>query len=1078
MATLSQLGFEAVTKRQCFLSPSTPLLVTIPPRAFEVLDRTGNERFDTRPGFEGQTTNRVIKADPEADVRARPPIGMFPASEFRYRAYVEIQPSGVDNTAFAAELSARATVLTRGFFPGPFTTLNLQRSTTVFAIVGFEGQDVFDMPESQFERTEEGIRVPDSFTGIYRVIHAGSTRLIPENDTTGKRFWATIGPFLERNLSIGTTKEHDSPFDVKAKFEEEGDPLFADTASRTIRVKGSTADIKFISFVGITNPIFRDVVVMRGSSKTESTGFFGNAALTRGREALVTEDRAQVLRFLWDESPEAKTPALARPRWSLSETFTIEPERTWNGSLQTVGLEDNPFLPSNYFVYNQLDKDFPSAQGLRPLTVLRRGFPPEFANQTVNIGGVSIFAPTLEQDFSREVIRFDENDFDVLVSNEQQFFVTGRPDLFSGSGLLCGTSVARTFNNHSFLFTSPKIKESVTGNFRLGHEYFASLRGGSLLEPSEFVLLVRTGPPGSVAASYDATTGDTDVLDATKSGEMKLREVNEARWTICRGIPESEFDGKFILGEFIFRTDGGSSIIRNGSRSLVSGTTISAPEGQVIVALDLQVREDIDGLERGTFKLFKEESDEVPAVEFTLFDASSPEGVMTVPVNPGTYERFELGGGIFGVIAIVLVKEDEVIQQKPTFPALQQDDIGQPWVAPSRIQFGQIPELSMSPEDERESVLEGRSVSVLNIPRNGFNVGCYENDGRVNLLTKGPADNEYSVIRDVTVRVQDVDSSSDDPTLPPANMPNLIFDSSSGLLLLFYLYKRGLFVKSFPVNLVTDSIERAPSLVETGGATPEQRITIESESRAIQRMHAALSKLVYDYSRVNGELAENDIRKKIVLVDPSQTISSEETVIVQAHTAFVDETGVIHLFIKEELRVIALKSADGGSTWQKTFTDDFFVHLADFSPKPGEEVTDKAQFPFILFDKASGACSLFFFADNLLLVNDFPSSLLRNTPENATKAYRETRAKLIFGTLTPDQNTDLISRGIARARNEEVEEDPDEPEDGTPQRIAAIVARRGHRRVFFKDSTDRLRSLTSSDISWRLDENFGQEILA
>jgi hypothetical protein len=1097
MATLTQIGFDVVTKRPCFLGENTPLLsesLLGPRQAFQAPDN---------PGI-------VIKADSAADVRAKPPSGMFPASDMRYRAYVEILPAGGDNGAFVSDLSAKALTLTGGFSPFVFTDATIEKSTVIFAVVGFEGVDVFDMPESEFERVSEGIKIPDRFKGIYKVIHAGAEPLIPENDENGKQFWSTVGPYLESNLSIGTTLNYDAPFDVRSKFEESGDPLFADTSSRIIRTRG---DVNFISFVGITNHIFRDVVIMRGASKTESIGLLGNAFQTQNREALTSDDRAQVLRFLWNDNPSANDPGLERPRWDLSETFTIQPESSWEGDAEGVsGNESDPFSPSDRFIYNQFETTFPSVKGTTPVRVLRKGYPEEFANTAV--GAFDINAPTLVQDFKIERIRIDEDDSELLISNEQRFFLTGQPQLFRGTGILCGTSIARSARNHSFLFTSSKITENVSGTFRIGHEYFDSLRFGQRFSASDFVLLVRTGPPGSIAASYDKSTGDTDCIDATESGNIKIRKVQDVRWSTCRDLPVSEFKGKFILGEFPYKTDGGSAVIQRGTRVSVSGTKIEINDDEVIIALGLDVRKDINGDGRGTFKLFNLESDDTPEVEFTLFDvAPESNGILRVTVSPGKYEKFEPGGGFFGASFVVVVKEDEVIQEKPSFPDISEDDSGKPWVEPSKTQFRQIPELSVAPESEQSGIAEGRSVSLVNIPKNGFNIGAYENDGRINLMVRGPGDSEYSVIRDVILRVQneeeeESDSESEEPSLPSASTPNVIFDPASEMLMIFYLYKGVLLVKRIPVGIITDLVERQ------GG-----RVTVESESVVIQRMHSVLASIVYDYDRTGHDILANDAMDGVVLVDPNKATVADDPPGIQAHTAFVDDNGVTHIFIEEENNIVALKSPDGGTTWQRTFDDRFFVYPVvdgdEENPSDIEsigdsdsDVVDAARFPYVMFDRASGQCSLFFFVDEFLLVTEFPVQILKEEPEDATELFMarleegpregESKTRIIFGTPNPTINVrKFLTRGIGLARNdpsiddlEEEEEDPDaliggEEEDETeedteekaiPQRIAAIWTQQGQRRVFFKDTNRRLRSLTSSDATkWRLDENFAQE---
>jgi hypothetical protein len=350
------------------------------------------------------------------------------------------------------------------------------------------------------------------------------------------------------------------------------------------------------------------------------------------------------------------------------------------------------------------------------------------------------------------------------------------------------------------------------------------------------------------------------------------------------------------------------------------------------------------------------------------------------------------------------------------------------------------------------------------------------------MMVKGPSDKEYSIIRDIVLRVQNEDSEEgEEPSLPPAAMPNIVFNAKWGVLIITYLYKGSLLAKIVPSNIITGSTTR-----ENG------RVTVESESRVIQRMHSILPMFSYDPEKISNELAIEMFMDKLVLIDPAQSTKvNDDVVAIHSYTAFVGNDNVIHIFIEDESRIIAIKSPDGGISWQKTFDDDgifVFPDEPDFLGSEAEsQVADEARFPHILFDQKKNQCSLFFFVDENLLVTEFPAEILANTPENATKIYRDLVPNFIFGTPNPDVfRRKFTTRGVPYARNEEAvflipEEDREESEEGdfeeaaTPQSIGAVFTRQGQRRVFFKDNEGRLRSLTASDISWRLDENFAQE---
>lgn len=1020
MANFTELGFRLVSKRPCTITGDP--------------GESPARRYVQIPG-----TNRYVQFESAADARAIPPSGLFPATDWRYRVYAEVLPSGNDPTA-VAYLSVIAATATRGV-PMTFLDVQIEESSVVFAVIAFQAADVIDLGEDGFERVSDGIQVPQN---IFKVIHAGAEPLVPEGDDKGIQFWTTVGPYLPSNLSKGTTLNINAPWDVQQQAEQEQREVFADTSSNVISVS-NPSQVNYVSYVAMADPLFRDVVVLEGQTKKDLVGAVGSLFETTGRQAL-TPVRPFVLRYAWNDSLS---------QWVLSESYNFKPR---NVAATPEGVEQGANDLSTHFLYNVEEADFPETRGILPgsIRINKTAYPPWVARDKLDEDSKN-FDPRFKsgeipQDNSAEVIPGDPEDLSqVLLSNDAAFFPTG--------GLLGSLSsespgCAGTFgfdNNHSYVYTSPKFLADVPSAFRVAAEYYSSYRLGRISPVFEGATFVRSTNVGSLGANFDRSTQSTDIIRSTSAGFLQKRRVIAARWTRSRTLPEAEGTGFFILGEFPYKTSGGSIFTPESSdEDIASDGEIDLPKGKLPVSIGLKVRKGRNGIGQGTFRLFLKGS-ENPSMEISLHDVTpSSNGIVRANVEPEAYARYETGGGFLGVSFVEVADENSTQSGALTPPPMNESDKKSEWIGYSNSQIDNLTDITWPSR--------GQNVTTVFDDPRGTGYMAYDLNGRIDLGIKPPELDSYLIVRDVTLRFPG--SSSDEEggsAFPDADLPGLAYDSTRRQLHLFYAYKGSLLVKNIHASLLD-------GMVKQGGGIPP-----EEESLIIRKMHKVSPWVVYKDWALSPEIQE-DVDKRFVYHSSLIGQFDPDRLHVEAHSAFVEASGRAYCLVQNKGRMEALRSDNGCRSWSNVFGEGrLFVHPSE----GGENLEEQASFPYLMYDRATHSVSLFFFVENSLMLTQFPASILRQQPDQALRSFSAITPVLLFGVLTEE----MEERGIIRVREETTDGGADsegEEESAIPMRIGSVITQQGNYRVFFVDSSNNLRSLTSSTSgdSWRPDENF------
>lgn len=1018
MANYTELGFRLVSRRPC-------------------VTRGDPGASPARQYVQVPGTNRYVQFESAADARAIPPSGVFPATDWRYRVYAEVLPSGTDPTDVAF-VSAAATALTRGL-PMTFLDVQIEESSVVFAVTAFRAADVIDLDEDGFERVGDGIQVPQN---IFKVIYAGAEPLVPEDDDQGVQFWTTVGPYLPTNLSNGTTLNINAPWDVQQQADQALREVFADTSSDVISVS-KPSQVNYVSYVAMANPLFRDVVVMKGKTKKDLVGGLGRVFETTERQ-VITSVKPFVLRYVWNDSFS---------QWVLSESYNFKPR---NVAPSPAGVEQGTNDLSTHFLYNVREANFPETRGILPgnIRINKTAYPPWVARDKLNADSKN-FDPGFEsgeipQDNSAEVVPGDLGDSSrVLLSNDAAFFPTGGllGTLSSESPGCAGSFFFGFDNNHSYVYTSPRFLADAPSTFRVAAEYYSSYRLDQVTSAFEGATFVRSTSVGSIGANFDSATQSTEVLRSTAAGFLLRRRVIASRWTRGRTVPEAEGTGFFLLGEFPYKTDGGSMFAPESSdEDIASDGEIDLPEGKLPVSIGLSARKGRNGMGQGTFRLFLKGSED-PDLEISLYDVTpSSNSVVRVHVGPKAYARYETGGGFLGVSFVEVADEGSTQSGVLTAPPVRVADEGTEWVRPSNSQIESLSGLTWP--------ARGHNVTTVFDDPRGTGYMAYELNGRIDLGIKPPELESYLIVRDVILRLPNSESGEDKedgPVFPDAGLPGLAYDATSRQLHLFYAYKGSLLVKNIPVSMLD-------GMFKQDGLLPP-----DEESLLIRKIHKVFPYVVYKDSSLSPEI-QKDVGKGLVYRSSSVGQDDLDRMQVEAHSAFVEASGRSYCLIQNKGRMEMLRSDNGCQSWSNVFGEG---ELLVYPSEDGEDREEQASFPYLMYDRATHSVSLFFFVENSLMLTQFPASILRQQPEQTLRSFSEIPPVLLFGALTKE----MEERGITRAREETTDEgadSEDNEESAVPCRVGSVITQQGNYRVFFVDSSNNLRSLMSntSGDSW------------
>jgi len=1091
-SSFSQRGFKLLSKKPCFL-PKT----IAGPDYYEI------------PG-----TGKFVRGSTEG-IRAKPPSGVFPNSKLRYLFYAETLPANTNDatTSVAAAISTTATLLTRGLLPTPILTVEFQRSVSITSVVCFEGMDVIDLPKENFKRSDQGIVVDHN---VYKVIYAGANKLIPDKDEKGFNYWTTVGPYLPTNLCRGTTLTDDAPVDLKYYYKaNKGDPTFADTASNVITTQGTA---NYVSYVAITKPLFRDVVYMTGSTETTGYALLGTYRELNTRQAMTTLP-AIVLRYAWVNMAKKDDPP--KFMWRLAESFNARPGKV----APALGIKTQAGDVPDHYVYNLLDD-------VKPELAETSAYPPEILKTAyLQQDAVALSTPgnknynkkfqffMMPQDFQAEVVAGGN----VLVANSAEYYPSGNPALLAGLGALCASTIwadsaqgmmeqISAPATQCFVYTSSKITQPFIAITRLGTEYYSNFINGRMLTAQEFALLARVHPGGGVSAVLDPCTFMTsvfDILPTTNTDIVTERVFDDFKIGNVSSLPpETAAGGKFLLGEFPLRTEGGTALVPPQDNGKAGDSPLTLDKEKFVTMLSIAVSTES---EDETFRLYANtDTSGNPLVELNLgefvgklqADGKSDNIIVGVPPTKTTSFAWKAGGGFGNPKSYYFVEKDAVMAGE-----LVPHNDGQtlPWTPYSDFQVKRV--------GKQTFPVTSQSVAASANCATGYVLFAYENDGRIDLAVRTGHGDAYAFLRDVTLRVPDDDNfkpeaydsayqsayqtaknsgkseedavaagkaagnkaaandisktRAEEINMPPSTLPFLVDDKSTKNLVLFYMYKDKLLAKRVPEEALGTIIR----------STEANSFTPAAEAKNIKMMHGLIPAIVYDGANEGKSAASilKDLKLGAVKVfqgDPPKTDKKPDYVV--QFCAMADSTGNLYAVIQTGTRVMVKRSVDGGEVWESVFPDDFSFYPNRTSGGTDATAAAQVQSPFVMLDWSTQNCIMTFVVEGSLLAYRFPAEVLRVSKDKAAATLSKyLEPKVLFGPLTQDMADRGISYGTAVPEHETAKGST-VPVQVLSHRMTGVVAQNGYYRVFFKDDESRLRSLISTDLgsSWLLDQDF------
>jgi hypothetical protein len=948
------------------------------------------------------------------DPRGVLPAGMAPVKSLSYRVFDQT------NEFIRTADDRGSAVFGLGAFviAGRFDVL-IGRSVTWTSVIAFEGKDVIDLETDGLDGGAGEIVVPHK---VFKVLHAGDEKLIRTEDDTvrGRAIEEWLRP-SDGNVANGVKQDStDLPLDLKKYSAEDRGYRQTDTASNVIRYTGGKP--KYVSYVAITRPIFRDVVYQKVAfASTVQIGVSGNIPI----DALPQSATSHVIRYAWvnvaaaGEDPKFK--------WRMAESFGIKPTK--------------PPVPTSAAAKADLSAKQLSAMALAELEQHYVYDINEQGDELTDDGNIfppakTPYSPVMaESKMNPSSPDYQEGFRAVIMEYDGQQSTAGSEFLHA-----VGLDVDRSVWVPDFSYTSPRILVEMGANAKLGVEYtawrpmFLSLYA----RPKQTLLLAKTTESVvGISAVHDCCLASSSLFDIADSaaGPVGTERVFEDReWTVARkAVPESSL-GRFSMGEFPYRSDG-KLLLAPAPEQLPSGA--QAPSTHFVTGLLLGVTNDNDGV----FELrdTTSESDD-PVYEMVHGQSSVAEGVdgptLFVHTPPLSVASAKSGGGL-ELREMYGVKKDSEFLEKFPETASPQD--------PSEAQLSLV--------EAQKFPLQPSNISAALDCTTGWTFLALENGERVDLAYRPSAIQPMALLRDVTVRVPDdfeAGTAAEASSLPPSALPYLVVDPQTHNLFLFYAYKKNLLVK----RIATELLAKEPVYQSL------RRYSLESEAALVKDLHDLKASLVYDGRGGSGTDIATDLKfNKIKVVPPTAAPDAGSKLReIKQHSAFMDTSGLLYCFIQAEDRIVLRKSPDLGDSWQDVLPESFSF-VPKIPSKPDAERVD-GEAPYCFYDSSTNNVFLFFFYQQSLLCLKIAAEVLRGAPEDVAKILSEIKPSLLVGKV----NSDITDRGISIQKSvEDIEKDKTEPPSLSPHRVAAVKTADGYYRVFYKDDEKRLRSLVSND---------------
>jgi len=891
-----------------------------------------------------------------------------------------------------------------------FDFLNCRFKNRV-ALVTVEGKDVIDMPTEGLVQEGNIITLPNK---VLRLIHAGEEKLVPDDDNRGVSYWATLAVHgsLKGNLAKGVKPQNPTD-DLLTAFSQGNSLLQSDTSSNQVIVEGKP---KYISYVAITKPLFRDVLSFRGTALAFGISNplipLGFEITSVGAGSLALEN-VQRFAYVREEQPKQDDPKVKViiEGWRISESFEYTPSTTVN--------DFSPQQISTLTKEQKISHAYSSTIKWYAYDVTQK------ESEAYNV--------LLAQLMMLPSSKFYKKGFKAIILDQQQ------GTLGYGKGLIDWYRISPSANNGvsaQFYYTSPVFNIDLSNTARIGQEYFYSLEGGI----KEFEILARTSQTASgMALLYDRSTSLSFLVDSSTSGLLE-KMYDDNAWVTGGTIPESK-TSHFQLGEYPYRSKG---------QSLLTPRPIVLDEKDEESLATMYTLETKDG-DPDTFKLFTNEEDEVPFLEMSadIWPIKDKQIIVGIPPTskvPTTKE----GGGFSKITRRWGNKPDTIVLPAQTGDKNSTD--------PSEFQIANI-------EDLKFPVKAGNPTNIID-PLTGIHIMAYEIESRIDIAVRTTYKDPFSIIRDITLRVNEA-GDINPSNLPVSSQPSLTLDLTSRTIFLFYMYKNLILVKQIPYEIFISH------------ATPQDKnyseynmFTLEEENNIIKTMHKITPNLVHaqNLSKASRDMQLGKIKIQKDVIQNGIEFSH--------YCTMIDKAGFLYAFIESNGRIIVRTSSNLGAAWTTAISEKFTFYPKRDTPK--EEATTETteteteethlSCPYVLYDEALDVGHLFYVIDQTLLCVSIAMGVFRNkdTATCETDAVKYVFPKVVYGPLTKDMFDRKISKAII---------DPEGQENMVKvanQRVTGLINSQGYYRVFFKDTDGNIRSVISSNsgTQWYEDDKY------
>ena len=827
------------------------------------------------------------------------------------------------------------------------------RFKTSFGVVLVEGKDVIDLPTDGLKQEGNVLTLPDN---VLRLIHAGTNKLIPDKDTRGVSYWTTLavhGP-LEGNLAKSVKLKNPTPDLISAYtktnsfFGQSSNLLQSDTTSNQIIVDGKP---KFVSYVAVSKPIFRDVIALHGTAiafgfTRPTTGF----SVTSVGPGTLYLDNVQRFTYV-NKEKDPKKPA--RMGWRMSESFGYTSQK----QVKTI--------PQNQLSLLTEDQ--------RRLYIYADSI--KWYAYDVNSEDEVPYNVALAQVMTDASTKFYKSGFKAVILQQDPTAIGYGQGTAEWNSVKSATSQSDVYAE--YYYSSPLFDIQLSNKSRVGQEYF--LPQEAIVE--EFTILTKTAATAlGMSVLYDPATSLSMLVESSTMGALE-RMFDDVAWEMGGPLPTAD-KAKLQLGEYPFRSMGQSILIPQPK--------LLKKDDKDSYATDYTLR--LKAPDNNTFRVYTAKGDTTPLFEISagIWANKDPnkddEVIIGIPPTQGIPFTKE-GGGILQITNRWGAKVGDII-----LPA----------------QTGNKTDLSDQSEFQASNILDlkfpikaGNMSNVLD-PVTGLQFLAYEYENRIDLAVRTTYKDPFSIIRDVVLRIN-ASGDLNPENLPTCNNPNLLMDISSKCLLLFYVYKSMLLVKRIPFEIFIS--EKTYNYYNMYSAS--------SEKKLIKSLHSIYPTVVMavTFTKASWDLSLGKIKVQKESLKPFGDLTGNSE--IDQYCIFKDKAGYFYAFIQSNDKITAKTSADLGAAWATVISQNFSFYPANPNQQGAMDMT-ALSCPFALYDEATDIVHVFYVTGQTLLCLSLSVTSLRNTNptdgEKETKPYIYPR--VIFGPLTKDMVDRKISRAL------------------------------------------------------------------